>query len=130
MKDFIANLKRILVVEDEPAICELCQRVLLAKVLKDVAADGKAAQSMIEKRHYDLFFIDVRVPALSGKELYMWLREGHPGSERRVVFTTGSTLSEGTHSFLRQCSTPVLLKPFDPEELKARISQALETVAE
>ncbi|HEY82645.1 MAG TPA: response regulator [Dehalococcoidia bacterium] len=60
MEDFIANPKRILVVEDEPTISELCQRVLASKGFEvDIAANGKIAQDMVEKLDYKLLLIDI-----------------------------------------------------------------------
>lgn len=127
MKDFITNPKRILVVEDESVIRELCLRVLTGEGYKvEVAADGKVAKAMIGKRRYDLYLFDIKMPALDGKELYGWLQEAYPGSIGRVVFNTGSVVGKDTQSFLQNSGRPVLVKPFTLEELKATIRQALE----
>ena len=77
MKDFSAGVKRILVIEDEPAICELCRRVLSGEGFEvDIAVDGRMAQEMIAKRQYDLYLIDIRLPVMDGKELYAHDRQG------------------------------------------------------
>ena len=66
-----SDVKRILVIEDEPAICALCQRALSSEGFKvDIAVNGKEAQDMIEKRQYDLYLLDIRLPVMNGKELY------------------------------------------------------------
>ena len=55
MKTPKSDVKRILVVEDEPAICTLCQRFLTREGFEvGIAVNGKEAQDMIEKRQYDL----------------------------------------------------------------------------
>ena len=124
-----AEVKRILIVEDEPAICELCQRVLTEEGFEvDTAANGKVAQGMIEEKQYDLFLIDIRMPAMNGKELYHWLEKTHSRLARRVIFTSGSVVGEDTRTFMEQTSRPFLLKPFTPDELKAVVSEAVKEI--
>ena len=124
-----ARRKRILIVEDEPTICQLCQRVLTEEGFDvDIAANGRIAQSMISKREYGLYLIDLKLPVLGGKELYEWLQEAYPHSAARVVFITGSAIGQDTEGFLQSSGRPVLLKPFTTEELKTIITQTLKAV--
>ncbi len=126
MKESNSAVKRILVVEDEPAIARVCLRVLVAEGFKvDVAGNGKIAQEMIAAKSYDLCFFDIRTPAMDGKELYHWLEEKHPRLVSRVIFTTGDVMGKDTESFLKQTGRPYLLKPFTTDELKATIKEAL-----
>ncbi len=79
------NAKRILVVEDEQAICELCQRVLSSEGFEvDIAVNGKVAQDMIEEKQHNLFLFDIKLPVMSGRELYQWLKEEHPKQISKV----------------------------------------------
>jgi len=126
-----AEVKRILIVEDEPAICAVCSRVLTGEGFEvDTAANGKVAQGMIEEKQYDLFLIDIRMPALNGKELHQWLQEKHPRLANRVIFITGSVMSADTRSFLEQITRPFLLKPFTPDELKVVVSEAVKEIVQ
>ena len=121
-----AYKKRILIVDDEPVICRFCQRVLTKDGFEvDIAADGRAAQSMISKQDYDLHLIDIKMPLMDGKELYEWLQERDPRITNRIVFTTGSAVGQGTERFLRSSGRPVLFKPFATEELRAVVKKAL-----
>ena len=127
MKDSTAGAKKILVVEDEPAISDVCRRVLVNEGFEvNIAVNGEVAQDMIVSKHYDLCLIDIRTPAMSGKELYRWLEEKHPDVANRVVFTTGDLMGGDTQLFLEQAARPFLPKPFAPSELKAIMSKALE----
>jgi DNA-binding response OmpR family regulator len=129
MKD-IESTTKVLVVEDEPAISELCRRVLIEQGWEvDIAANGRIAQGLIEKTSYHLCLIDIRTPAMNGKELYQWLEEKHPALAKRVVFTTGSMLGEETMAFTKQTGRPLLPKPFTPEELKTIVVETLKEVA-
>ena len=129
MKTTDANVRRVLVVEDEPAICELCQRVLTGEGFEvDIAANGKLAQDMIEKKQYAIFLVDIKMPVMGGKELYQWLKEEHPKQISKVIFTSGSVLGEDTQLFIEQTGRPFLPKPFTPDDLKAIVRENLEEV--
>ena len=129
MKKRGAGAKRILVVEDEPAICDVCQRVLASEGFEvDIAVNGKVAQDIIEEKQYNLFLIDIRLPVMNGMELYQWLKEKHPQLASRVIFTTGSVMGGDTQSFLEQVTRPFLPKPFTPDELKAIIRGTVKEV--
>ena len=120
--------KCVLVVEDEPSISNVCQRVLTAEGFEvEIAANGKIAQEMINTRSYDLCLIDSRTPVMSGKELYTWMREQHPFLAQRVVFTTGDIVSGDTPGFLEKSVMPFLPKPFTPHELRTIIRNAYKT---
>ena len=119
-----AGVKRILVVEDESAICDICRRVLTSEGFEvDIAANGKVAQDMLDEKQYSLCLIDIRLPAISGKELYQWLKKQHPKVADRVIFTSGDVMSGDTQIFLEQASRPFLPKPFTPDELKAIVRE-------
>ena len=118
--------KKVLIVEDEPPISRVCERVLTGEGLEvDIALNGKIAQEMIEKKNYDLCLIDMRTPPMNGKELYYWLKEKHPQMAEGVIFTTGDVMGEEAKGFLEQAAKPFLPKPFTPEELRAIIKETL-----
>ncbi len=121
-----AGVKRTLVVEDETTISDVCLRVLVGEGFEvDIAVQGKVAQDMIDKKQYDLCLIDIRLPAMTGKELYQWVKEKHPQLASRVIFTTGDVMGGDTQIFLEQAGRPFLPKPFTPDELKAMVRQML-----
>ena len=129
MKKPGAGAKRILVVEDEPAINDVCRRVLEDEGLEvDIAVNGKVAQDMIDKKQYDLCLVDIRTPEMNGIELYQWLQEKHPQLAGRVIFTTGSVIGKEATTFIEQTGRPFLPKPFTPDELKAIVRETLKEV--
>ena len=90
-----ADEKRILIVDDEPVICQLCQRVLTGEGFEvDTAPNGEVAQLMISKQEYALCLLDIKMPLVDGKELYELLRKTYPKSAERVVFITGSPIGK------------------------------------
>ena len=129
MKSPDSAIKRILVVEDEASICNMCRRVLTRVGYEvDIAVNGRVAQDMIEEKQYDLCLADIRTPKMDGKELYRWLEKKYPQLSSRVIFTTGDVMSGDTQAFIEQSGKPFLPKPFTPDELKAVIREALKQV--
>jgi len=129
MKKPSAGTKRILVVEDEPSICDLCRRVLSSVYFEiDIAANGKVAQEMIVEKQYDLCLLDIRTPEMDGKELYQWMQEKHLQLASRVIFTSGSVIGKDTMAFIDQTGRPFLPKPFTPDELKTIVTETLKEV--
>lgn len=124
-----ADKKRILVVEDEPVISNICLRVLTDEGFEvDIAVNGRVAEDMIEKSCYDLCLIDIRTPVMNGKQLYRSIIEKHPELGSRVIFTTGDVLGGDTKNFLEQSDRLFLPKPFAPDELKAVVREALNRI--
>ena len=124
-----ADVKRILIVEDEPAISQVCLRVLTSEGFEvDIAVNGKIAQDMIVEKQYDLCLLDIRTPEMNGKELYQWLKEKYPQQVNMVIFTTGDVMGGDIQSFLEQAARPFLPKPFTPDELKTIVTKTLKEV--
>jgi DNA-binding response OmpR family regulator len=118
--------RRILVVEDEPSIGNMCQRVLTREGFEvDIAANASLARDMIDKKEYHVYLVDIRTPQMSGVELYQSLQDKHPQAANRVIFTTGSLIGEETQAFIRQSGRPFLPKPFTPGELTETIDKSL-----
>lgn len=126
MESSSTGVKRILIVEDEPAICDLCRRVLTREGFEvEIAVNGKVAQDMIQGKQYDLCLLDIRTPEMNGKELYQWLKEKHPQLASRVIFDTGSVIGKDTMTFIEQSGRPFLPKPFTPDELRPIVRETL-----
>jgi len=129
MKNSSARAKRILVVEDEPAICEVCLRVLTGEGFEvDIAINGEVAQHMLGEKDYDLCLIDIRTPVMNGRQLYHYIEDKHPELVSRVLFTTGDVIANDTRGFLEQASRPFLPKPFTTGELKTIVTETLRQI--
>ena len=123
------EVKRILVVEDEPAICEVCQRVLTSEGFDvDIAANGEVAQDMLEEKDYDLCLIDIRTPVMNGKQLYQVIINQYPELANGTIFTTGDVLDGYTDRFLELAGKQFLAKPFTPDELKTIVRETASNI--
>jgi two-component system NtrC family sensor kinase len=119
--------KHVLVVDDEKFILEFFVEVFQVFPMRvDTASDGHAALEKIKQVSYDVIITDFRMPLMSGKELFGWIRTNRPHLANRVVFVTGDTVSEETRTFFEDSSTHYLAKPFKIEEIKEAIQKIIE----
>jgi CheY-like chemotaxis protein len=119
--------KRILVVEDEPSICQVCLRTLTAEGFEvDIAVNGAIAGKMIGEVDYDLCLIDIRTPIMNGRQLFEYILEKYPDFKGKVIFTTGDVLDEKLASLFKGAKRPYLPKPFTPDELRSIVRETLE----
>ena len=126
MENSSAGIKRILVVEDEPGIRQVCQRALTSQGYHvDFATNGATAEDMLMQEDYDLLLIDIKTPVMNGKEFYKNIEDRYPKLLDRIIFTTGDVISNDTQGFLKQAGRPFLLKPFTPDELQAKVRENL-----
>lgn len=119
--------KRILVVDDEKYILDFFVEVFHPLPMQvDTASDGRAAMNKLLTTDYDLVVSDFKMPQMSGKDLYDWIKKNRPHLAGRIIFVTGDTVSLETRSFLEDNQNRYLAKPFKIEEVKEVIQQALE----
>jgi len=129
MKNAGAGINRILVVEDEPSIGQLCLKVLATEGFEvDLAVNGKLAQALLGKKKYDLCLIDIRTPLMDGKQLYQYIKGKSPKLAGRVIFTTGGVTVGDTQAFLELAGRPFLPKPFTPAQLKDIVGETLSQI--
>ncbi len=122
--------KRILVVDDEKYILEFFVEIFQTLPLQvDTAGNGRAAMQKIQVGEYDLIISDFKMPQMSGRDLFNWIKENRPHLASRIIFVTGDTVSADTRSFFEDNKNRFLAKPFKIEEVKEVIQQALEAVS-
>ncbi len=121
------DIERILVVEDEPAICEICMKVLRSEGYEvEVAVNGKLAEEKLRQKEYDLILIDIRTPVMNGKELYNYIVENVPIMDERIIFTTGDVMGSSIKPFIEKVKRPFLPKPFTPSDLRQIVKETME----
>lgn len=132
MKNTSAGVRRILVVEDEPAIAEVCLRVLSSEGFTvDIAQNGSVAEAKLQERSdYNLILIDIRTPVMNGRELYQWINEKHPELVKRVIFSTGEVMGSDMQNFIERTGKPFLPKPFTTDELRTIVRETLRQIRE
>lgn len=74
----IPQRMRVLIVDDEPAVCALVTQALIANYDVDEASDGTEAMKAVETNPPDLVITDIRMPHMDGTELLKALRNIAP----------------------------------------------------
>lgn len=117
---------RILVVDDEPTNLQYLSRMLTEEGHEVETVDnGGDALEMIEKGSYDLILADIKMPGMSGMELYKRVKKAFPSLAGRVVFITGDVMGADTMDFLTRAKASYITKPFDVKQLKKDIGRIL-----
>jgi len=108
----------VLFVDDELDLAELVERVLgRAGYHVFYALSGAEALQRLAERHYDAVILDLKMPQMSGQDVYEIIQRDYPHLARRVVFTTGDTVSESARAWLEATGSLTLAKPFSIEQL-------------
>jgi diguanylate cyclase (GGDEF)-like protein len=122
---------RVLVADDDAAT-----RTLIDMALQEagydcvVAADGRSALAQARATRPDLVVLDVGMPLLTGDEVHRELRRDSRTRYIPVVFVTAKRTSAEVAARLRNGADDYIAKPFDIDELVARIDSALRRAAE
>ena len=111
--------KRILIVEDEPIICEICLKVLAKEGYEvEIANNGWEGEGKLKEKNYDLIIIDVRTPVMDGRQLYQKITEKYPDMMRRVIMTSGEMLGSDMQSFLEKSGIPFFAQTVHIQRIK------------
>ena len=115
----------ILVVDDALSMRELLE-VMLTKEGYEVscAENGSKAISMIEKTDYDLLLCDIRLGDISGIEVIKALKNQNQNTV--IIMISAYATTEAAVEAMNQGAYDFVPKPFDNEELKQTIKQALD----
>ena len=115
----------ILVVDDEPHILHYMRATLESwGHTVEVASDGTYALERALAGTFDVIICDLRMPHLSGREMYTKLARQDPRVAERIIFATGDTIRGDTLQFLERLGRPYLRKPFTLAELRAALGHA------
>lgn len=115
---------RILVVDDEETICELCVRTLRRYGYEvDSTTSSVQALEMLRQQAYDLLLLDVRMPQIDGLELMRRVRQFAP--DIAIVVMTGYASVEAAIEAVKQGASDFLPKPFQLDNLRLAVSGAL-----
>ena len=136
----MSETHRALVIDDEFTI-RVALRRCFARMgwTVDEAANGEGAWALISldeeqgtSPRYRLIVCDLRMPGLSGIELYERLRNRHPEVLSRLVISTGDIVSQEAADFVERSGCEVLQKPFELaaiREMAQRFASAASTPA-
>jgi len=105
--------RRVLVVEDEPALASAVSDSLTdAGFIVDRAENGEEALARVAERPYDLVICDLKMPRVDGMAFYRAIAATTPALAARLIFVTGDVVGTEAERFLEESGCRWLAKPF------------------
>jgi signal transduction histidine kinase len=118
--------RNILVIDDEESIVDVLHQALQTDGHRvDTAGNGNVGLRKIRQGHYDVIISDLKMPGMSGMDLYDSVHRFAPEMARRIIFSTGDVASHDTRAFLERSGNRYLQKPFDLETIRHVIADVL-----
>lgn len=115
-------MNKILIVEDEHSIAEMVKLCLSKNgYMCETVNDGMAATQKIEEKRYDLILLDIMLPDIDGYDLIEYIKQ----FDIPVIFVTAKTSVPDRVKGLKLGAEDYISKPFDLEELLARVATVL-----
>lgn len=117
--------KKILVVDDKKELRMLIKLYLSNNYEVETAENGLDALAQMLKGYVpDLILTDMMMPVVGGRELVAQLKNSGMFDHIPVIILSSIDKSEDRIAMLRGGAGDYLIKPFNPEELLARIENA------
>lgn len=118
--------QKILAIDDSPDIHQLLRvRLKHLDVQLESALNATEALKKVEEDHPDLILLDVCMPDVSGFELCKTIKSRPESSNIPVIFLTGASEVKQKVMGFEVGAVDYIEKPFEPEELTARVRAAL-----
>ena len=120
-----------LVVDDAAFIRDLIKRTLKSRFSQcqiDEAVNGKKAQSLLSKNHYDLVLCDWEMPEMSGMEVLLWFRKYEQEKEsKKTPFMMVTSRGEKSHviAAVESGVSEYIGKPFSQDQLLKKVFKLL-----
>jgi DNA-binding NtrC family response regulator len=119
-------MARLLLVDDNPDLiaAQVGHALGPLGVEIDVARSGVLGLARLAERPPDVILLDVRLPDLSGLEVYQRIRQ--IDARIPVIFITSTTAADTAIEAMQQGAYDYLFKPLDPQQLRRVVGPALE----
>ncbi len=119
---------QVLVVDDEPRVRTVLQRILDRQGHQVMtAAGGIEGLAALRERSFDLLICDLGMPGLSGSAVMQRAHEIDPGMP--IVVTTGWGETVTPEEMRKMCAVALLAKPFGQEDVRRVVAEALDRAA-
>ena len=119
-------MKRILIAEDDPAICAMLEKVLAQHYTVTVTNDGQSALALAGKPPApDLLLLDVMMPGLDGHAVAAAVRQLPGMKSIPIIFLTAKTGPSEVIKGIQSGARHYITKPFKIDDLVMRVKKVL-----
>jgi CheY-like chemotaxis protein len=130
-------LRRVLVVDDDPAVRKSFDRVLTGKGYAVITAEsGEEALRKLNEEKYDLVYSDIRMPGMNGLEVAEKIKARRPWTPVVIITGYGTDIAEerakaaGVKSFLHKPLSPAMIEDSARDVLAAPAAAAVAAAPE
>jgi signal transduction histidine kinase/ligand-binding sensor domain-containing protein/DNA-binding response OmpR family regulator len=127
LNDNLIDKTIVLVVEDNPDVREYIKDALKEYYHVEEAANGEQGLRKAEKCIPDLIISDIMMPKMDGYEMTRRIRQDEKTSHIPIILLTAKSDKDSRLEGLGLGADDYLIKPFDSDELLARIKNLIET---
>jgi two-component system response regulator CpxR len=115
--------RTILLIDDDVQLCSLLSRFFSAHNFRlDAVHDGGSGLAMAQQHEHDLILLDIMLPVIDGLEVLAHLRKR---TTVPVIMLTARSADDDRIAGLEAGADDYILKPFNPNELLARVRAVL-----
>jgi CheY-like chemotaxis protein len=129
-------LRKVLVVDDDPAVCKSFDRVLTSKGYAVITAtSGEEALHKLDEEKYDVIYTDIRMPGMSGLEVAETVKARRPWTPVVIITGYGTDAAEarakaaGVSSFLHKPLSPEMIEDSARDVLAVPAASAESVIA-
>ncbi len=120
----MTKIKLLLVDDEDELVSTMADRLRWRGFEADAVTNGHAALERLQEKTYDIMVVDLKMPGIDGLELRDIVHRKHP--DIKILMITGHGASPHDEVVAVEAQEEMLLKPFDIDEMVARIHQMLE----
>ncbi len=116
----------IMVVDDEPTMCQILERVLTGEGYRVIiAGDGEAALSLFARHSPDVVLLDLMMPGINGREVCRRIRES--STTTRIVYLSAKAVPIASLEAkeFRTEADAFIAKPASSKEILSKIRGVL-----
>ncbi|MBN2225006.1 MAG: sigma-54-dependent Fis family transcriptional regulator [Deltaproteobacteria bacterium] len=115
---------RILVVDDDPGICDAIREVITAEgYAVQTAPDGEAGLALVKEHGFDLIIVDLVMRGMDGMAVLRSVKADDPDAV--VIVITAHGTIEAAVQAMKLGAFDFLSKPFTPDELRMAVRRGL-----
>ncbi|MBF0120856.1 MAG: response regulator [Desulfobacterales bacterium] len=115
--DMIKNA-RVLIVEDNSLNQQVASEILInAGVIVEIVNNGKEAINALNKKEYDLVFMDLQMPVMSGYEASSLIRQNEKFKDLPLIAMTAHAMTGAKEECIKAGMNDYISKPFNPEHI-------------
>ena len=121
-------MRKILVVDDEPVMLVLAQKILSPHYEVLTAKNGAEAIELFETKKPDLILSDLKMPEMDGYKLQQTLHENFADETVPIVFMTADDSDESESKGFALGAADYIRKPFKPDILLSRVGNIINSL--